>query len=206
MYSNAYKQQAHTHTCSHARKIIVTHTVTHACKDIYKHIYKDAHTPHGVGNMSEQSIIWHLNQSLLLEVWRNAAGKICLDDKQHRNSFSPLTALKVKETYIFPKHWLVHVERFHCTVLHLCVVVPCFYPRLCKIWKGTPQSKAFLLWLFFSCCIVTVKATGKIVVTQQVFTWKTEQIWLCKSNQLQWKYTFKTFPGGEIKHRLMQSQ
>lgn len=54
--------------------------------------------------MSEQSIIWHLNQSLLLEVGENAAGKICLDDKQLGNSFPPLTALKVKETYIFPKH------------------------------------------------------------------------------------------------------
>lgn len=85
-----------------------------------------------------------------------------LDDKQLGNSFSPSAALKVKETYIFPKHWLVHVERLHCAVLYLCVVVPCFYRRLWKIWKGIPQSKTFLPWLLFSCCFVTVKAPGKL--------------------------------------------
>lgn len=151
--------------------------------------------------MSEQSIIWHLNQSLLLEVWRNAAGKICLDDKQLGNSFSPLTALKVKETYIFPKHWLVHVERFHCAVLYLCVVVPCFYLRLCKIWKGIPQSKAFLLWLLFSCCFVTVKATGKPVVTQWcIQTQNSTTLTVLKQKMyfLSWKCRIQVFSGGEI--------
>ena len=162
------------------------------------HVYKHTHTPHGVGNMSEQSIIWHLNQSLLLEVWRNAAGKICLDDKQLGNSFSPSTALKVKETYIFPKHWLVHVERLHCAVLYLRVVVPCFYPRLCKIWKGTPQSKAFLLWLLFSCCVVTVKATGKLVVTQRCFQTRDCKILTIQKQEKCTYLSGTAFPGGEI--------
>lgn len=179
----------------------MTHSDAHMQRHIHKHIYKHTHTPHGVGNMSEQSIIWHLNQSLLLEVWRNAAGKICLDDKQLGNSFSPLTALKVKETYIFPKRWLVHVECLHCAVQYLCVVVPCFYPRLCKIWKGIPQSKTFLLWLLFSCCFVTVKATGKTVVTQWCFQIQNRgnlTIQKQKMYCLSGKYTIQAFLGGEI--------
>lgn len=192
---------AYTHAQSQRHTIIVTHTGAHTHRDIYTSAYTNTHPPHGVGNMSEQSIIWHLNQSLLLEVWRNAAGKICLDDKQLGNSFSPLTALKVKETYIFPKHWLVHVERLHCAVLYLCVVVPRFYLRQFKIWKGIPQSKAFLLWLLFSCCFVTVKATGKLVVTRRCIQTQNSAILAIqqqKMHLLSGKHRIQACLGGEI--------
>lgn len=150
-----HTNSGHTYTQTLAGAISVTH--------VHTETYTQAHIPHGVGNMSEQSIIWHLNQSLLLEVWRNAAGKIYLDDKQLGDSFPSLDCMKVKETYIFPKHWLVHVECLHCAALYIGIVVPCFHRRLYEICKDILRSKAFLPWLLFRCCAVTVKATGKQV-------------------------------------------
>lgn len=156
-----HTNSGHTHSLTDT--ISVTHKLTHTQKHIQEHI------PHGVGNMSEQSIIWHLNQSLLLEVSRNASGEICLDDKQLVNSFSPLTALKVKKTYIFPKHWLVHVERLHCAVLYICIVVLCFftqgYVRFGRVFYI--QRHFSHDFYFIKYCVVTVKATGRFVVTQQ---------------------------------------
>lgn len=53
---------ARTHTASQRHDQCDAHILTRRQK------HTRAHIPHGVGNMSEQSIIWHLNQSLLLEV------------------------------------------------------------------------------------------------------------------------------------------
>lgn len=45
-----------------------------------------------------------------------------------------------------------------CSAVHLHCFFPCFYPRLCSIWKGVPKSKARLPWLQVRCCAVAVKA------------------------------------------------
>lgn len=131
---------------------------------------KRTHMPHGVGNMSEQSIIWHLNQGLQIR-------------KTHKLF---LCSLKVKRHYKVLKHWLVPVEPWGPP---LCCTVtsrgPCFYLPQCRIWKGTSaQSKEFLLWLLLSNCFVRVKAAGERVEAQQcIQTWNTTILTLLKAKK-----------------------
>lgn len=132
---------------------IVTCILTHA------RTCARAHTPHGAGNMSEQSRVWHVNQSLLLEVRRDSAGE---DSRRRRAPWKRFRflclAMKVKETCKFPKPWLVRDERLYCAALYLCVflVFFCmFSPKAmlrlegCCAIKGSRRPVTFLPRL---CC------------------------------------------------------
>lgn len=99
---------------------------THARTHTHAGIRVRAHTPHGAGNMSEQSGVWHVNQSLLLEVWRDSAGEDSLRGRAPWKRFRFL-AMKVKETCKFLEPRLVHDERLYCATLYFYVYLFIFF-------------------------------------------------------------------------------
>lgn len=147
-------------------------TLWHAfCSDTHAPVHAGirtrAHTPHGAGNMSEQSRVWHVNQSLLLEVRRDSAGE---DSPRRRVLWKRFRflclAMRVRDLQIpktlisscwaAPSGATVHLPFF--------VVVASFHLKPCCIFrKGATLSKAAaVLWLCYCRgCGVAVKATEK---------------------------------------------
>lgn len=138
---------------------------------IHTQKHTQAHIPHGVGNMSEQSIIWHLNQSLLLEVGRMLQGRfIQMTNNLETLCLSPDCLESKRELHIptalISSRWALQL--FSPVFLHC---FPCFYPRRSAIGKGIPKSKAHLLWLWVRCCAVGDKATGKLFNCKMEHNW-----------------------------------
>lgn len=117
------------------------------------------------------------------EVWINAAGKICSDDKQLGDYFPPVTALKVKESHIFPKHWLVHVECLYCAVLYLWLL----FRVLTEGYVGSGRvfhNQRHFSYDFYSAAVLSQsRPRGSCWWPRGAFKHITAQVWLCKSRK-----------------------
>ena len=159
----------HTHAAARTHTIIQIHVLMHTRRGI---AYAQAHIQtHTSTTWCGQYVRAKHNLAFEPVTIIGSMKKCCRENlfrwQTTRKLFlSPLTALKVKDTYIFPKHWLVHVERLHCAVLYLCVVVPYFTQGNVRFGRVFYNQRRFS---FFHCCVVTVKATWKLVLTLRCF-------------------------------------